>query len=122
MKCPKCKKDYEKGRKAAYRLGLLAGREDQGRFLQKAVNNLEAVFGHLFAEIVRCDRENPLNSDPDYVHIKISKIILKKHIKKIRKHNYNVALFYQTALKEHEKKINCANIRIVEALKLPKIS
>ena len=122
MKCPRCKKDYEKGRKAAYRLGLRAGREDQGRLLQTAVNNLQVVFGHLFDEIVRCDRENPLNSDPKYVHIKISKIILKKHIRKISKHDENVALFYQRKLEEHEEKINYANNRIVEALKLPKSS
>ncbi len=120
MKRSKCKKEFAEDVKTAYKLGLIAGREDQGRFLQRAVNGIHATFGHLFDEIRRCDRENPLDLDPNYVHVKIAKNILKKHIAKMEKPNRNLATFYRRELKEHERKINCANNLIVEGLKLPK--
>lgn len=116
MKCPKCKKDHEVGVKAAYKLGLLAGKEDQGRLLWVAVNRIQKTLGHLFDEIRRCDKENPLHCDPDYVHIKISKYILSKHIQKMIKHDRTLARYYQDRLKEHQEMIKCANDQIIKAL------
>lgn len=116
MKCPTCKKDYETGVKAAYKLGLLAGKEDQGRLLWVAVNRLQKTFGHLFDEVQRCDKGNPLNCDPNYVHIKISIRILYNQIIKMRKYDRNLAKYYQDKLNEHDKMINSANETITKTL------
>lgn len=116
MKCPKCKKDYEAGVKAAYKLGLMAGKEDQGRLLWVAVNRIRKTIGHLFDEIIRCDRENPLVCDPNYIHIKMSTFILERHIIKIGKHDKNLAKYYQDKLDEHQEMMKCANEQIIKAL------
>ena len=57
MKCPKCKKDYAAGVKAAYKLGLLDGENR----LQRAITLLRKTNNHLLNEILYLDKKSPLD-------------------------------------------------------------
>lgn len=58
MKCPTCKKDFAKGVKAAYKLGLLKGENR----LQVTINCIKKTNRHLFGELLRLDKEQPNDS------------------------------------------------------------
>lgn len=55
--CPKCKKDFAKGVKAAYKLGLLDGENR----LKLTINLMARTNGNLFNELTRLDRWQPLD-------------------------------------------------------------
>jgi len=70
MKCDKCKKDYEEGVEAAYKLGLMAGEEKS----QETMKLLARTNRQIFEEFQRIDEINPNPFDPDVVHIPIKDV------------------------------------------------
>ena len=85
MICPKCKKDFEKGVKAAYKLGRMDGRDA----MQETLNCLAKTHHELFYELKRLDRVFPLVDAPGVVILKVSaaKRILKALNKKTKPHD-----------------------------------
>ena len=79
MKCQKCKKDYEAGVKAAYKLGLLEGENR----LQTTINCIHKTNRHLLEELLRLDKEKPL----DDCSIKMSRNYAERLIKTLKKVN-----------------------------------
>ena len=79
MKCPKCKKDYAAGVKAAYKLGLLEGENR----LQTTINCIHKTNRHLLDELLRLDKVNPL----DDCSIKMSRDYAEKLIKTMKRAN-----------------------------------
>ena len=79
MKCPKCKKDYAAGVKAAYKLGLLEGENR----LQTTINCIHKTNRALLNELLRLDKKKPLND----CSIKMSRDYVERLIKTMRKVN-----------------------------------
>ena len=78
-KCPKCKKDYAAGVKAAYKLGLMEGENR----LQTTINYIHKTNKALFDELLRQDKEQPL----DGCYIKVSRDLAEKFIKTFKRYN-----------------------------------
>ena len=57
MECPHCKKDFEAGVKAAYKLGLIEGENR----LQTTINCIKITNRRLFNELLRLDKHQPLS-------------------------------------------------------------
>ena len=79
MKCPKCKKDYAAGVKAAYKLGLLEGENR----LQTTINCIHKTNRALLNELLRLDKKKPLND----CSIKMSRDYAEKLIKTMKRVN-----------------------------------
>lgn len=63
MKCPKCKKDFEKGVKSAYKLGLLDGENRLKKTINKILRNNNVILTanqRLTQELLRLDLFFPL--------------------------------------------------------------
>lgn len=58
MECSHCKKDFAKGVRTAYKIGLLHG-EDR---LKQTINCIKITNRRLFDELLRLDRVQPLDS------------------------------------------------------------
>jgi len=95
MVCPKCKKDFAEGIKAAYKLGLLDG----GNRSQQTINCLKKTNGHLWNELTRLDKYQPLEENA----IKLSVQMAESIIKSLKRKGYH----------KQAKKI----VRLVEAQK-----
>lgn len=78
-KCPTCKKDFATAVKAAYKLGLLDGRNQ----LQQTINCIRKTNRRLFDELLRLDKVQPLDS----CCIKMSQKDVEELIKHLRKKN-----------------------------------
>lgn len=66
--CPTCKKDFDAGVIAAYKLGQLDGTEE----MQKMINVLSTTNRRLFDELLRLDKRLPVLGDPKYITITLS--------------------------------------------------
>ena len=83
-KCPKCKKDYEAGIEAAYKLGILDGENR----LHRTINHIKATHREMLKELLRLDREQPLTDNC----IKLGRLEVEKIIRYILRKNKNSRL------------------------------
>ena len=83
MECPHCKKDFAKGVRTAYKIGLLH-RDDR---LQQTINCIKITNRRLLDELLRLDRVQPLDS----YCVKLSRKYAESLIKTLRKNK----LFWQ---------------------------
>ena len=79
--CPKCKKDFDTGVKAAYKLGFADGE----RQLEITINTIKKTHRALFDELLRLDKTQPI----DFVDsVQVPLRTMRRIIKHYRKHNY----------------------------------
>lgn len=80
MRCPNCKKDLTADFKRVYKIGIIEGE----RRLQVKINCLEKTHRQLFDELLRLDKEQPLES----CCIRMSRSEAKRLVKFMLKHKH----------------------------------
>ncbi len=95
MKCPKCKKDFKAGVKAAYKLGIQDGKNQYNLHL----NNIERTFHNLFDQLRVMDMREPDMANRVYFSRKFIDR-LKKALRKA-----NLMYWYKIVLEESKKQL-----------------
>jgi len=90
MECPHCKKDFAKGVRTAYKIGLLDG-EDR---LKKTINLIKTTNRVLFDELLRLDKIQPIDSSC----VKLRRVYVESLIKTLRKKEID---WHAEKLQEH---------------------
>ena len=79
--CPKCKKDFDTGVKAAYKLGFADGE----RQLEITINTIKKTHRALFDELLRLDKTQPT----DFANsVRVPLRMMRRIIKFYSNHNY----------------------------------
>ena len=106
MKCPKCKKDYEEGVEAAYKLGLIDGE----RVAQKTVALLSTTNRAMLDEFNRLDYLIPNPNHPDTVTVPIKIVAGLIKSKDQRKEKSRVSHRWFMIKLQQVTKAQCGNL------------
>ena len=79
--CESCREQFNDAVKAAYKLGLLDGEV----YSIKTINTLTITNKHLMEEVLRRDKKEPREGDPNFITIRFKITVLKKLITALRK-------------------------------------